>query len=1113
VLLRKKPYLLFSAFLLAVLYCFGQLQAFQVIAPDKKTAQGKTTAQIEPFASFQRKIPGDSKPIRVDADSISSWSDKSKYYLLLKGHVFLEQSVLQIRGDQALIVADIESYKMRGIWELGMYVDGNVKIDSSAEVRNAKTAFIDLATRGEFRFNAVKSKVEQKDCSVDPLFKAAQEGKAKAIAEQQKSQKIIPEKVISPAKPSEEKPKPVSQLPPENVPEIALPVVAPVAPALVTTAYQNNPVVVPGNPAPVLQNPLPGTVQVTPPIGIPGGITLPITASGIDTPARQYSVSPRGSSGFNIRMEPLENGEQAVIVSGGVIMNVKDVAGIGLVDIEADRLVIWTKGANPQEIIGNLKKQTNQSGKELELYLSGHVEVRQQDPAKPGNKKGPDAGEVRIIRADEVYYDIGRNTAVALNGELEFYQPKLTDPLFVRAKEIQQLAANQYKVVKAEVFSSKMPADPGLKIYVAEATIEERTIPKFSIFGKRFVDRDTEQELDQKESYVRAKNMFIELENFPIFYLPYLQGDGRDPLGPIEGVNLGFNNIFGGQFGLTLNAFDLLGIQPYENTRWRFDIDYLTKRGPGLGSDFDYLAPDFFGIKGKVNGLVKVYGIIDNGPDNLGGGRTVGEPHPEYRGRILWRQGIADMSNGFTFLGQAAGISDRNYIEQFFKPEWDNGINQDTWAYLRQTDQNMGWYVMGEVRTRPWINETNWLPRLDGFILGQPIFDIFTSSTWGGAAYANLLITNDGTPVVSPLTDVENSTGRFNISEELSAPFNLGGLKIAPYIKGDLALYTNDLSGDTLGRAWGGGGIRASLPFTAAYPEFKSDLFNVNGINHKVVNSINYFNASSSAQYSNFAQLDRLNDDASDQALRDIRNQPTIYPNAFNSNLLTTNNPYFDPQIYAIRRNIDTRIDTLNQIQVIQGDIRQRLQTKRGFPGSQHVVDWMVLDLSGSFFPEKNTDNFGNYLAFLQYDYLWNIGDRTSFTSTGWIDPMENGARVFTLGGYLNRSDRTNFYLGYRSIEPVESKALSGAATYIFSPKYAVTASSTYDFATFQSVSNSLVLTRVGTDLQVSLGFTYNAMQDNFGFTFEILPTIASGGGRYVGPSSNFSNNGSILAR
>ncbi|MFN6049571.1 MAG: hypothetical protein ACK47R_01950, partial [Planctomycetia bacterium] len=148
---------------------------------------------------------------------------------------------------------------------------------------------------------------------------------------------------------------------------------------------------------------------------------------------------------------------------------------------------------------------------------------------------------------------------------------------------------------------------------MAEATIEERVVPKFSIFGKRFVDRTTGEELDQKESYVRGKNMFIELENLPVFYLPYLQGDARDPLGPIEGMNLGFNNIFGGQFGLTLNAFDLLGIQPFENTRWRLNLDYLTKRGPGIGTDFDYMAPDFFGIPGKVDGVFKAYGIRDDG--------------------------------------------------------------------------------------------------------------------------------------------------------------------------------------------------------------------------------------------------------------------------------------------------------------------------------------------------------------------------------------------------------------------------------------------------------------------------------------------------------------------
>jgi len=1085
------------------------LRAFQLdLSP-------KQTTKVEPFVCFQRKIPGDSKPIRADADTISSWSDKSKYFLLLKGHFLIEQGVLQIRGDQALIIADTESFKARGIWDIGVFVDGNVKIDNSSEIRNAKTAFIDLATRGEFRFNAVKSKVEQKDCSQEKIYIDAQDGKAKSIAEQQKALKNDLDKTNPKSKKEEVKPKPVSLLPPQdsNLWDInTLSSLLAVALPIVTTAFQDISPPPALNPPPPLPNPQVGAIPIAPPIGILGGVTIPTSVPVLDSPLRQYSVSPRGASGFNIRMEHLPNGEQAVIVSGGVILNVKDVQGIGLLDIEADRLVIWTKGANPQEVIGNLKNKSNQSGKELELYLSGHVEIRQQDAAKPNKPMAFDSGEVKIMRADEVYYDIARNTAIAMNGELEFYQPKLKDPMFVRAKEIQQLAANQYKIIKAEVFSSKMPADPGLKVYLAEATIEEKTIPKFSIFGKRFVDRNSGQELDQKESYIRGKNMFVELENFPIFYLPYLQGDGRDPLGPIEGINLGANQIFGGQFGLTLNTFDLFGIQPYENTRWRTSIDYLTMRGPGIGSDFDYKAPDFFGISGKVNGLAKVYGIIDNGLDVLGGGRTEGEPHPQYRGRVLWRQGIADMPKGFTFLGQGVGISDRNFVEQFFKPEWDNDFNQSTFAYLRQTDQNMGWYALGEVRTRPWINETNWLPRVDGFILGESIFDTFTSSTWGGAAYGNLLITNDGTPVVSPLTDVANSTGRFNISEEFSLPFAVGGLKINPYIKGDLAYYTNDLSGSALGRAWGGGGIRASLPFTASYSDFKSDLFNVNGLNHKVVNSINYFYAGSSAQYSNFAQLDRLNDDASDQALRDIRNQPSIYPTASNGVFLTTS-PYFDPQVYAIRRTIDTRIDTLNQIQVVQADIRQRLQTKRGFPGNQHIIDWMVLDLSGSFFPEKNQNNFGNYLAFLQYDYLWNIGDRTSFTSTGWVDPIDNGAKVFTLGAYLNRPDRTNFYLGFRTIEPVESKALTGAITYIFSPKYAVTGASTYDFATFQSVSNSLVVTRVGTDLQVSLGFTYNASQNNFGFTFEILPTIASGGGRNVGPSSNFTNNGGVLAR
>jgi hypothetical protein len=212
-------------------------------------------------------------------------------------------------------------------------------------------------------------------------------------------------------------------------------------------------------------------------------------------------------------------------------------------------------------------------------------------------------------------------------------------------------------------------------------------------------------------------------------------------------------------------------------------------------------------------------------------------------------------------------------------------------------------------------------------------------------------------------------------------------------------------------------------------------------------------------------------------------------------------------------------VDTLDTIDVLQLDLRQRWQTKRGYPGQEHIIDWMTLDLSASIFPQSGRsstwpyqtyqllppgqqppppaplpnaqrDNFDEPFAFLEYNWLWNIGDRTALASTGWVDPIDNGPRVFTFGTYLNRPDRTNIYLGYRQIDPLHSKAVVASLSYVFSPKYAMTASSVYDFGTAQAVSNSLIFTRMGSDLQVSIGFTYNTLQNNFGFTFEVIPNL-----------------------
>src|SRR5260370_40168632 len=158
-----------------------------------------------------------------------------------------------------------------------------------------------------------------------------------------------------------------------------------------------------------------------------------------------------------------------------------------------------------------------------------------------------------------------------------------------------------------------------------------------------------------------------------------------------------------------------------------------------------------------------------------------------------------------------------------------------------------------------------------------------------------------------------------------------------------------------------------------------------------------------------------------------------------------TQSPVFDPQMYAIRRMLDNRIDTRDSLEVLQLEVNQRWQTKRGFPGAEHVVDWMTLDLQGSVFPDTHRDNFGRYFGVLQYDWNWNIGDRTALFSSGWMEPISDGPRVFSFDATFNRPDTTNLSLSSRHTDPERSQAVIASLTYPFSANNAITAITSCD--------------------------------------------------------------------
>src|SRR5262249_39306222 len=139
-----------------------------------------------------------------------------------------------------------------------------------------------------------------------------------------------------------------------------------------------------------------------------------------------------------------------------------------------------------------------------------------------------------------------------------------------------------------QVFSSKLPSDPGLKLLFDKAKIEERSHPATNLFGREVIDPKTKQPVMVHESIVRAEDVVAELGGVPFFYTPYLVTDARDPLGPLESIHAGGNRIYGFQSGIGLNVYKLLGVLPIEGTKWKLYVDYLSRRGPALGSNFEY---------------------------------------------------------------------------------------------------------------------------------------------------------------------------------------------------------------------------------------------------------------------------------------------------------------------------------------------------------------------------------------------------------------------------------------------------------------------------------------------------------------------------------------------
>tara|TARA_R110002049_G_scaffold4601_5_gene32699 strand:- start:973153 stop:976428 length:3276 start_codon:yes stop_codon:yes gene_type:complete len=764
-------------------------------------------------------------------------------------------------------------------------------------------------------------------------------------------------------------------------------------------------------------------------------------------------------------------GETVITARGGVTILIRDVTAqlpsgelmqLGTISLSADRVVSWLP------LMTDLfSGESDLSQSEGELYLEGDIVFRQ--------------GE-RIIYADSMYYNVTRETGMVLDAEAITTVPEYQGIVRLKADVMQQVSRGNFIAFDAAVTSSRMGVPRyWLQSEQLQMTDQQRPVAD-PITGRPTID---------SEPFASSNNNFVYFGGVPLLYWPRFSTSLEQPTFYINDVRIKSDKTFGTQLYLDWNLFQLLGIvNPPPGVDWELSTDYLSDRGPAVGTTIDYNVPGFMGVPGPAKGNFDAWIIDDSGTDRLGRDRLNLTPEETIRGRTLWRH-RQYLANNYEFIAELGWLSDRNFLEQYLENEWDNSQDHNTGLRLRRYAGANMLELSANVQVNDFYGETEQLPSLDHYLLGGSILgDRVTWSAHNRVGYSRMNVADDPIDAVEA-AEYDPLPGEFDrrgivasTRQELALPVQTGPVKIVPFVSGEAAHYGEAVDGDSLTRLLGQAGVRASLPMWRVDPTIQSSLMNIRGLAHKMEWTAEYFYADSDTNFDELPLYDSLDDNAQEQFRR-----------RFISDIFGGVLPdEFDPRTYAIRNGIQRSVvsgsDVLaDDLQQFRLGLHQRWQTKRGLPGRERIVDLFQFDIDTILFPNADEENFGETLGPTTYDMRYHIGDRFSILSDGYYDAFDDGLRTISAGFVTSRPGKGDIYLGLLSIEgPISSTVLRSTIDYRMNEKWIMSAGTTYDFGRTGNVGQSLALTRIGESMLIRLGVNVDEGRDNVGFGFSIEP-------------------------
>ncbi len=1016
------------------------------------------------------KPPDPYHDVRLQADEIFEWRQGESDVIHLRGNVVIEQADVRATAGQAIIWVqmDEEGSERR---KLVIYLEGEkvvVRIDRTSEALqrtgHVQNAIVDQVWLGRLfttgRIDIGREHAKQPEAIPEIYQRAARylefgsSSPIQPVAFQQVADQ--PQSVVNPLTGE------VQQIGPTN-------------PPTVPDLNIREPTIPTESPESVIESePLIAAPAARPPSGAAnrGGGTL------VDITGRD----PAFDLNLKVSTNPANPNERIIVGAGGVRVTITgpDISQLDAFRTDADKQVVILA-----DNVVAWQSPLGDGTDRWELYLEGNVIF---------------AKDRRVIYADQMYYDANFQQGTILNADVFTPIQNFEGLVRLKASVVQQVDANNLTAYGAAFTTSRL-AFP--RYWLQSESLEINRTQNVLVdpdSRTASLDPNTGLPTTEDEYFVTSRRNRVYASGIPVFAWPTFRTSLNDPSLYLRRIRIGNDDVFGFQTAATFDLYQLLGIRNKpEGTEVLGSLDYLSKRGMGVGSEATYRRNSLLGIPGEVRGVYKSWFINDDGLDNLGRGRTMLVPEEDFRGRAVLRH-MHRFEPGYTLRGEFGYISDRNFLESFFEREWDTEKDATTGVWLERNIGSQSYNLTADIQINDFFTQTTWLPRFDHFVLGQPLLTNRSAvhHAHSHIGYGRLRVADpplDPAELFDPLAWESNVDGvRLGTRQQLDFPTQLGAVKVVPYVLGDLTFWQEDLNGDDALRAYGQAGVRATLPIWRSDPTIQSVLWNVNGLAHKVNFDVDAFYADASQDLERFALYDSLDDDAQEAFRRRF---------AFNTfGILPGGNVplRYDERFYALRSGFQSDVtassnEIAEDLSILRFGMRQRWQTKRGLPGDERIIDWISFDVHTSLFPNADRDNFGSDLGMLDYDFEWFIGDRVSLVSDGFADFFGQGLRTVSVGAQTSRPGVGDAYVGVRSIEgPISSNILSAAVTYRMSERWGLKANSQFDFGETGTIGNGLSFIYIGESFLYQFGVNADLSRSNVGFRFGLEPRFVRNG-------------------